>query len=119
MHKTSPRRRAALARCSHRAEDDSGNREIEVRGVVHDNRVVATEFQEALPHAGGDSLAHFAAHRCGAGERDEGNTAVVDEARRELSAGIDEDLEDRREARGLHYAVAKVLDRESGERRLW
>ena len=44
---------------------------------------------------------------------------LVDEARRELSAGIDEDLKDRREPRGLYHAVAKVLDRESGERRLW
>src|SRR5580698_10974678 len=116
MHKHSPGRRAALARCSYGAEDYSGNREIEVRSVVHDDRVVATELQEALAHAGGDSLAHFTAHRCRTSERDERNTAIVNEAGRELSAGIDEDLEDRRKAGGLHHAVAKVLDREGGER---
>ena len=88
---------AALAGGADRAEHDGRDRQIQVRGLIDDDRVVAAEFEQALAQARGDALADLAADFGGAGEGDQGHAAVVHEARGELGAEVDEQLEDRRE----------------------
>ena len=52
----------------------------------------SSDLAEPARHAFG----HVAAHGRGTGERHQRHAPVVDEARRELGAAIDEQLEDRR-----------------------
>src|SRR6202035_3734136 len=105
----STRRRAALPGGAHRAEDDGRYGEVEVRGFVDDDGVVAAELEQALAQALGDANTHLASYVSRSGEGDQRDAPVIDEARREFGARIDEQLKDRRQAVTLEHAIANVL----------
>src|SRR6185437_14515907 len=107
--------RAALAGGADGAEDDRRNCEIQIRGLIDRDRVVASELEEALAHAGGDALPDLAADGCGAGEGDQGDAAIVDETSSQLGAAVDEELEDRGQATREQDAVAELLYGDGGE----
>ena len=88
---------AALAGRADCAEHDRRHREIQIGRLIDDDGVVAAELEQALAQARGDALADLAAHRGRAGEGDQRHARIVDEARGELGAGVDEQLEDRRQ----------------------
>ena len=100
------------------AEHDGRHGQVKVRRLIDDDRVVATELQQALAQARGDALADLAADLGGAGEGDQGDAAILHEARGELGAEVDEELEHRRQLVLGHHLVAQALHRERRERGL-
>ena len=113
-----PRRRAALPGRADRAEQDRARRQIEVRVLGDDDRVVAAELEdgaaEPLRHRRGDVLADLR----GAGERDErqprGRSAS---ARRRCGPGRSTSVKMPRSAVIGRDAVGDVLHRHRAERR--
>src|SRR5690606_18763500 len=97
---------AALAGGADRAEHDRRDRQLQVGGLVHDQRVVAAQLEQRLAHAAGDALADLAADLGGAGEADQGDALVVDELLGQLGAGVVDQEEDVREAALLQRLVA-------------
>ena len=112
VHEHAARARAALAGSADRAEHDRRHREIEVRELVDDDRVVAAELEQALAETLGDALADFAADGRRTGERHQVDAPIVDELLGELGARADEQLEDARadlvaRARGSRCAAPR------------
>src|SRR5215813_12049219 len=109
MDQNATRRGATLARGADRTEHHGRHREIQVRRLIDDDCIVATELEQTLAETGGYALAHFASDRGRAGEGDECDPPVLDEPGRELGARIDEHLEYSRKLMRRHDAVADVL----------
>jgi hypothetical protein len=105
-----------LAGGADRAEDDGRYREIEIGGFVHDDGVVAAELEQALAQALGHAHAHLPAHVSRAGEGDQCDAFIVDEAGREFGPGVDEQLENRRQRMAFEHAIADVLHGERAQR---
>ncbi len=118
MHEQPARRRAALAGGADGAEQHRGHHEVEIRRLVDDDRVVAAELEEAAAKAGGDSLADAAADLRRAGEADQSNAPVFDEAVRQRIVRRDEQLEDRRKLLRLDDFLADPLHRDRAEGRV-
>ena len=72
--------RATLARGANRAKGNRGHRQFQVCVFVHDDGVIAPQFQQGTPHALCDPMTNLATDRAGTGKGHEGNPRVVDEA---------------------------------------
>ncbi len=83
--------------------------------LVDDDGVVAAELEQALAEPLGDSHADLPTHLGRARKGHQRHAAVVDETLRELGAGVDEDLKDRRQGVPLHHAIADVLHGEGAQ----
>ena len=118
VYQHAARRGAALAGSADRAEHDRRHGEVEVGELVDDDGVVAAEFEQALAEPARHALADVAADVRRAGERHEADAPVVDEARRQVVRGIDEQLEDPGVAVALEHAVADVLHGDRAQRGL-
>src|SRR6185312_1641723 len=95
---------AALSGGTDRTEDDSRHGKVHVRRIINDDGVIAAELEKALAHPSRHALAHLTAYGRGPGEGYECDPAIIDEARREVVARVDEQLEDWRQARRLCHA---------------
>ncbi len=118
MHQYAARGGAALTGGSHRAKNDAGHRQVEIRRVVDDDGVVAAQLEQALAQPLGNLHADLPAHMSRAGERNQRHAAVSDEAHREFGAGVDENLKDRRQRVALQHTIADVLHGEGAQRGL-
>ena len=114
----STRAGAALTSRADRAEDDRRHRQVEIGVLIDDDRVVAAELEQGLAKARRHTLADLASHGRRSGEGDEVDAPVVDEARCELGAAVDEELEDSRQPVLLEDAVAELLHGDRAERGL-
>ena len=99
MHQDPPRRGAALPSCAGRSEHDCRHRKIQIRSLIDDDRIVAAKLQETLAQTCGSALSDVASDRSGASERHECDAPIIHEPGGKLGSRIDEELEDRRQAR--------------------
>ena len=113
-----PRGRAALARGPHRAEQDRADREVDVRVVHDDDRVVPAELEERPSQPLADDDRDPAAHPARAGRGDQREAAVGEHPLPDVRAAADDEIEHPREAVSLHHAVGDVLHGDRRERRL-
>src|SRR5699024_7955560 len=76
VHDQAAQRRAALAGGTDGGEQRTLDGQLPVRIRRHHDGVVASEFQNTAPQAGGHGLPHLAPHRNGAGGRNQRQTLV-------------------------------------------
>ena len=110
--------RAALAGGADGAEDHGGNGQFDVSRFVHDDGVVAAELEQALAHPSGDTLADHAADLARAGEGEQVDALVVDEALSQVVGRFHERGEYRRVVGVGQGLVDDVLHRRAAQHAL-
>src|SRR5690606_27928120 len=98
VHDQAARGGATLAGSANRAKRDRRDRQLQVRGFIDDDRVVAAQFQQRAAHPARATFTDHAADLGRTGEADQRDALVVDERLRQVAAGIVEQEEDVREA---------------------
>jgi len=78
MHDYTTCRCTSLPGCTDSTEDDRRNSKVEVGMFIHDDRIIAAQFEQALAQAIGEPFTNTAADPCRARERNQVDSFVFD-----------------------------------------
>ena len=102
---------ATLTGSTNSTENDTGDTHSQVSCFIHDDGIIATQFQQAAAHAGGDFLTYLPAYIGGPGERYQVDTLVIDKTLGQIMTIFHKAMEDRRIAAFFQRRVTDVLYR--------
>ena len=110
---------AALAGGTDRAKGDGRHGQFHVCVFIHDDGVIAPQFQQGTPHALCDPMADLATDRAGTGKRHQRNPRVVDEVIRQRVIAVYESLKNGRITLFTQHPIADVLYGNRAQWRFW